>query len=152
MVLLPTHLNQLCDAPHPLWSYKSPHVVVPTYFTYIHLPSPSIKLASLLLKLPIVCALTTCWLSLFQSSTILFVNQFLPISFINLHFFSLNPLLLVLSSSLYALSSSINSSQYKHTFHLLPYQYSTFLTSQLSFHSLKVENLPLVLVIRYPWG
>ena len=56
-----------------------------------------LKSSSLLLKLPIVCALTTCWLSLFQSSTTLFVNQFLPISLLNLHFSSLNLLFFVLS-------------------------------------------------------
>ena len=68
-----------------------------SFITYIHLSFPSIKLYSLLLKLPIVCALTICWLSLFQSSTTLFVSQFLPISFLNLHFSSLNPLHLALS-------------------------------------------------------
>ena len=65
--------------------------------TYIHFSFSSIKLSSPLLKLPIVCSLTTCWLNLFQSSTTLFVNQFLLISFLNLHFSSLNPLLILLS-------------------------------------------------------
>ena len=37
------------------------------------------------------------WLNLFQSSTILFVNQSRPISLLNLHYSSLSPLFLVLS-------------------------------------------------------
>ncbi|KAG0712609.1 Transmembrane protein 62 [Chionoecetes opilio] len=55
------------------------------------------NLSSLPLKLPNDSALTTCLLSPFQSFTTLFVNQFFPnISFLNLRFSSLNPLLLVL--------------------------------------------------------
>ncbi|KAG0716225.1 Protein scarlet [Chionoecetes opilio] len=42
------------------------------------------NLSSLLLKLPIDSALTTCLLSPCQSFTTLFVNQFFPISFLNL--------------------------------------------------------------------
>ena len=56
------------------------------------LPTSTSHPCSLLFKHAIVCALTTWWLSLFQPSTTLFVNQFLPISLLNLHVSSLNSL------------------------------------------------------------
>ena len=54
----------------------------------------------LILKLLIVCALTNSSLSLLQSSTTLFVNQFLLISLLHLDFSRLNPLGVTSSSQL----------------------------------------------------
>ena len=56
--------------------------------------------SNLFLKLSTVPALTTCLLSLFHSFTTILVNQFLPISFLNLNLSSLKPFVHVLTFSL----------------------------------------------------
>lgn len=59
------------------------------------------NLSNLFLNVTIVLTLNTSLLSLFDSYPTLLVNQFLPLSLLNLNLSSLNPLLHVVSGSFY---------------------------------------------------
>ncbi len=67
--------------------------------TYHPLPSLSMYLSSLFLKVSVVLAPTTWLLSALHPSTTLLANQYLPMSLLNLIFLNLNPLPRVLPCS-----------------------------------------------------
>ena len=89
----------------------------PHHHPSYHLSSLSMNLSNLFLKQSIVLALTTCLLSLFHLSTTLSVNQFFPMSFLNLNFSSIKPLALVTPGPL-TVSTLLMSPLLNHLTHL----------------------------------
>ena len=75
---------------------RGQHEAVPSNIYPTHLSSSTFW-SNCLLKLPIDSLLTMCLLSLFQSFITLLVNQYLPVSVLNLSFSSMYPFPRVLS-------------------------------------------------------